>query len=64
MMKYVRDVTNLIKSMGFTINAMDRGKHYKFRLTTPQGEKLLVTSVSASDHRALQNITKQLRSWL
>jgi hypothetical protein len=50
--------------MGFIILATERGKHHKYRLATPQGEKLLVTSVTASDHRALQNITKQLRSWL
>lgn len=64
MIKHVRDVTNLIKSMGFTVESMDRGKHYKFRLTTPQGKKMLVVSVTASDHRVMQNIAKTLRSWL
>jgi hypothetical protein len=64
MVKSTREVQNLIKSMGFIILATERGKHHKYRLATPQGEKLLVTSVTASDHRALQNITKQLRSWL
>lgn len=64
MTKRQREVQNLIKSMGFTIRTFERGKHYKYRLATPQGEKLLVTSVTASDHRAMQNIAKQLRSWL
>ncbi len=64
MIKSTREVHNLIKSMGFIILSVERGKHHKYRLATPQGEKLLVTSVTASDHRALQNITKILRSWL
>jgi hypothetical protein len=62
--KGTRDLQNLIKLMGFTILSYEQGKHHKYRLATPKGERLLVTSVSASDHRAMQNITKQLRSWL
>jgi hypothetical protein len=62
--KGTRDLQNLIKSMGFTILSREQGKHHKYRLATPKGERLLITSVSASDHRAMQNITKQLRSWL
>lgn len=64
MVKSVREIRNLIESMGFTILSTEQGRHTKYRLTTPQGEKLLVTSVTASDHRAMQNIAKQLRSWL
>lgn len=64
MRKQTREIQDLIKSMGFTVDSIDRGKHHKFRLTTPQGPKMLVTSVTASDHRAMQNIAKQLRSWL
>lgn len=64
MIKSTREVQNLIKSMGFIILACEQGKHIKYRLGTPQGEKLLVTSVTASDRRVLQNITRQLRGWL
>lgn len=64
MVKSTREVQNLIKSMKFTVLSVEQGKHHKYRLATPQGKKLLVTSVTAGDYRALQNITKQLRGWL
>jgi hypothetical protein len=59
-----REVENLVKVMGFTILSCEQGRHHKYRLATPQGERLLVTSVTASDHRAMRNIAKTLRSWL
>jgi len=64
MTKNRREVENLIKEMGFTILSYEQGRHHKYRLATPKGGRLLVTSGTASDRRAMQNITKQLRSWL
>lgn len=64
MTKNEKEVRDLIKSMGFVIDDVEQSKHIKYRLMTPKGPRILVTSVTASDHRVLKNITKQLRSWL
>lgn len=49
---------------GLSVETSTRsGKHEKIRVATPSGIKLLVVSVTGSDHRASLNNRSILRRW-
>lgn len=59
----IRGITALAEEFGSRVERVERGEHFKFFLDTPTGKQMMVCSVSASDHRAQQNIRKLLRQW-
>lgn len=61
--KTIRKVIKTAESMGFTVDNVVRGKHFKLYLTTPVGKKVLTVSVSASDFHAVKNNESILKGW-
>jgi hypothetical protein len=61
--KQLSKLVALAESMGFTVDDVARGKHFKLYLTTPAGKKVLTVSISASDHRAVKNNASIMRGW-
>lgn len=60
----IRDRVREINAMpGFTVDRVERGKHFKLFLTTSSGKQLLNCSISPSDWRAWQNNLSILRRW-
>lgn len=61
--KSVKQLVKLAESMGFTIDNVILGKHFKLYLTTPKGKKILTVSITASDGRAMKNNEALLKGW-
>jgi len=62
--KGLKAVIKMAESMGFTVDSVAKGRHFKLYLTTPKGEKkVLVVSITASDSRAVKNNKAILKGW-
>jgi hypothetical protein len=61
--KRLKKLVGVIERMGFTVDTVTRGKHFKLYLTTPVGKRVLTVSVSASDHHATRNNESILKRW-
>lgn len=59
--KIIRDLIGSFSAIH--LDRVDRGKHFKFFLTTPSGPRILTVAVSCSDGRALQNNRSLLKRW-
>jgi len=59
----IRKVTAMVEQAGSTVDRVERGKHFKFYLSTPAGKQVLVVSITASDKRAELNNRSILRRW-
>lgn len=60
--KRLKLIRNRIEAHGGTVTAIRVGKHCKIRFTTPSGvPKLLVVSVSPSDHRVDRHVERDIR---
>ena len=65
MRKQHRDAERLLRGMGFTILARERGKHHKFRLRTPDGREVVQPIPhDLSAPRFWKNFESQLRKTL
>jgi hypothetical protein len=61
--KQLSKLVALAESMGFTVDDVVKGKHYKLYLSTPAGKKVLVVSITASDGRAAKNNEAIMKRW-
>jgi hypothetical protein len=61
--RIVKKIYEMVEQSGSTVDRVERGKHFKFYITTPTGKQILTVSVSSSDGRSEQNNRGLLRRW-
>jgi hypothetical protein len=60
--RHLGAVVEAIESVtGVTVKSVSRGKHLKFVCDTPVGERMIVTSITPSDRRAIKNIVQDVK---
>jgi hypothetical protein len=60
----LREVLELAKSLGLTVDGVEQSKHFKVLVTTPRGAKRILTvSITKSDRRAFLNNKSILTRW-
>jgi len=61
----LKAVLDMVKSLGLTVDGIERSKHFKVFITTPKGAKRILTvSVSQSDRRSFFNNKSILTKWV
>jgi hypothetical protein len=61
--KTIKEIRKLAEALGYTVERVEIGKHYKLYLSTPAGKKVLVVSITASDGRAAKNNEAIMKRW-
>ena len=60
--RHIRTLTKAIEGVaGVTVKSVSQGKHLKFVCNTPVGERMIVTSATPSDYRAIKNIAADVK---